>query len=429
MVSPPIESKMAGNEKIKYFFILLLTLALFSVGFLFTFIERYPQDIVKIQNSFRASREILLTDVETTRTPSKRKNDSYPERLLQPSRKRQVLLVVAHGRSGSTFLADIFNHHPQVFYVFEPLHGLISKQSEINYERYALNFLYRIFQCDFSAGNATRDFGRFYRYYSRAMSSPPFCKYERTNPRWHSNFCFPIKQADLEHSCKTQYDTIVYKLLLDRIPGNSIAKLFGVCQLARIDCKVIHLIRDIRPVVMSAKKVAFFREVDRKTKPSLQQYVYSRCEMTENNLQLVKTLDPSLRSRYVLVRHEDLAVQPLKLLNYLYEFAGLNVLDSIKQWIVNTTQPGTNDVQAQARNPTSVVRNSLDTLNKWRKAADPFEVNIIERYCRDVMRITGYIPIQGSSKLLRNLSAPLFNETFPAQQWIKGYKRPVLGPV
>lgn len=421
----PSEDKMVRSGQIKHCFCLLITVAFLSIGLLFVFVERSPQAVVKIQNRFRASREILVKSSITTRVPTNGDHTSYSDRIkrvLQTRSKRQVLLIVAHGRSGSTFLADIFNRHPRVFYVFEPLHGLIAKQGK-GYDQYALNFLYHIFQCDFSVGNSTRNFGRFFRFHSRAMSSPPFCKYEPTDERWHSHFCSSVNQEDLEHSCKTQHDTIVYKFLLERLPGHSIEKLFGVCELARIECKVIHLIRDIRPVVMSSKKVAFFKEVDRKEKPALQQYVYSHCEMTESNLQLVKMLDPSLRSRYVVVRYEDLAVQPLQLLEYVYEFAGLEVLEKIKQWLVNTTQPSDNDLKEQARNPVSVVRNSLEVLNKWRLVAESCDISIIERYCRDVMRLMGYMQTQGSTALLRNLSIPLFTATYPAQQWMKGYKR------
>lgn len=40
--------------------------------------------------------------------------------FAQPKKKRQNLIIVAHGRSGSTFLGNIFNNHPSVFYLFEP---------------------------------------------------------------------------------------------------------------------------------------------------------------------------------------------------------------------------------------------------------------------------------------------------------------------
>lgn len=183
---------MVGSRTKRHLFSVLIAASFLSVGFLFALLERYPQDIVKIQNSFPALSDAFVTDKQMiTWTPANTTKDTSSENpQLQASSKRQVLLIVAHGRSGSTFLADIFNHHPRVFYVFEPLHGLIPKQKDQNYETYALNFLYRIFQCDFSAANAARHFGHFYRHYSRALSSPPFCKYEPSDPRWHLSFVF-----------------------------------------------------------------------------------------------------------------------------------------------------------------------------------------------------------------------------------------------
>ena len=198
----------------------------------------------------------------------------------------------------------------------------------------------------------------------------------------------------------------------------SIEKLFEVCEVAGIECKVIHLIRDIRPLVMSSQKVVFFKEIDSLERPSMRQFVYSRCEMTEMNLNLVKEFDPSLRRHVTLVRFEDLAVEPLKVLDYLYEFAGLEVLENITNWVVKITQPSLKDLKAEERNPVSVVRDSFEVLNKWRLVADPCYVHVIERYCRDVMKLMGYIATEGSVEKLRNLEIPLFTEIYQAQNWV-----------
>ncbi|XP_020619113.1 carbohydrate sulfotransferase 4-like isoform X2 [Orbicella faveolata] len=342
-------------------------------------------------------------------------DDSTTTLMPPQSRKRHVLLIVAHGRSGSTFLADIFNKHPRVFYVFEPLHDFQKhNRDRSDYDEFARNFLVHIFQCDFSVGNSTRDIGRFYRFKSRVLSSPPFCKYKQDDPSWNWYYCLPVKQKDLEQSCRG-HDTTVYKLLLERIPGQSIEKLFEVCEVAGIECKVIHLIRDIRPLVMSSQKVAFFKEIDSREKPSMKRFVYSRCEMTERNLNLMKEFRSFLRSRVTLVRFEDLAVEPLRVLDYFYEFAGLEVLENITNWVVKITQPSLKDLKAEGRRAVSVIRNSLEVLNKWRLVADPCYVHVIERYCRDVMKLMGYISTEGSVEMLRNLKIPLFTEIYQAQ--------------
>ena len=399
---------------------LLLSFSLVSLGLLFAFREKSSVDIADSRDLHRVTQKLLSVADPTEPPHLQGDNANYDDSTttLMPllTRKRQVLLVVAHGRSGSTFLADLFDKHPRVFYVFEPLHGIRGLQAK-DYDDFATNFLVHILQCDFSVGNSTWNIGRFYRFKSRALSSPPFCKYTQEDPRWNQYYCLPVKQKDLEQSCR-QHDTTVYKLLLERIPGKSIQKLFEVCEVAGIECKIIHLIRDIRPLTMSSQKVAFFKEIDSLERPSMRQFVYSRCEMTERNLNLVKEFGPSVRSRITLLRFEDLAVKPLKVLDYLYEFAGLEVLESITNWVVKITQPSLKDLKAEERNPVSVVRNSFDVLNKWRLVADPCYVHVIERYCRDVMKLMGYITTEGSVEMLRNLEITLFTEIYQAQNWV-----------
>ena len=419
--------KMPRRRKLKYLFVLVLSLSIVSVGLLFGYTDSSPlrTKFVQIsQHSLHTSRDVLLDDsvkVALARLSAeniKSQTENVTKKMFLQSNRRQVLLIVAHGRSGSTFLADIFNQHPRVFYVFEPLHSLIAKQlKDSAYDEYAFKFLLRILQCDFSMGNASQHFGRFFRFKSRAMSSPPFCQYSAADIRWNPMHCLPVKQQDLEYSCNSQHDTTVFKFLLERLPSQSIETLFDVCEKAGLECKVIHLVRDIRPVMISSKKVSFFKEVNQKTKPSLRYYVYSRCEMTEKNLLLLKKLRPSVHKKYVVVRYEDLAEHPMKLYKFLYDFAGLEVLENITKWLMNTTHPSESQLKEQARNPVSVVRNSLITLNKWRIAAESCEVNIIERYCRDVMNFLGYIQTQGSDALLRNLTTPLFRDKYPVQEW------------
>ena len=174
----------------------------------------------------------------------------------------------------------------------------------------------------------------------------------------------------------------------------------------------------MRPVVMSSQKVAFFREVDRKTRPSLRQFVYSCCEMIERNLYLVKKFPPSLRSRVRLVRYEDLAAEPLQVFDSLYRFAELEMLENIKQWIVKITQPSFADLKKEEKRPVSMIRNSLEVLNKWRLLADSCFVDVIERYCRDAMKLMGYVATDGSVEMLQNSTIPLFNENYTTQNWI-----------
>ena len=172
---------MAGCKNLKRSFDVLLIFSLASVGLLFFLLEISPRrDIVKSRH--------LFSHLTTTQALVARDKDSYnasAKTVMSPpsqstARKRQVLLIVAHGRSGSTFLADIFNKHPRVFYVFEPLHDFQKQNRDRqDYDEIAMKFLYHIVQCDFRVENSARDIGRFYRSKSRVLSSPPFCKYNQ----------------------------------------------------------------------------------------------------------------------------------------------------------------------------------------------------------------------------------------------------------
>lgn len=45
---------------------------------------------------------------------------------------RRNVIIVSHGRSGSSITGDIFNHHPDVFYLYEPLQTVQRTQQKFN---------------------------------------------------------------------------------------------------------------------------------------------------------------------------------------------------------------------------------------------------------------------------------------------------------
>lgn len=162
----------------KYLFGFVLSLSMVSVGLLFGYTEGSPlrTKFVQIsQHSPYTPRGVLLDDSVTLPSPRlsaeniKSQTENVSKEMSLRTNKRQVLLIVAHGRSGSTFLADIFNQHPRVFYVFEPLHSVIAKQlKDSAYDEYAFKFLWHIIQCDFNMGDASQHLARFFRFKSRA---------------------------------------------------------------------------------------------------------------------------------------------------------------------------------------------------------------------------------------------------------------------
>ena len=275
-----------------------------------------------------------------------------PEKNHEQSSKtaRRNIVIVSHGRSGSSLMGDIFNHHPSVFYMYEPLQTpkrVLRKLYEGNttiYSGLVERFLTGIFRCKFDQPDFLADIKNYYRKsahprISNAIASPPLCPYRMTDPRWDPLLCHPMTSQSLGSACKDVYNLTVVKILFSRIPQNSIKAVLNLCQpLTEVDCKVVFLVRDPRAVIPSSRLTGFFKETgDLKSKESLRMYSYQQCQQLEDNLDFIRKLPDSLRFRIRIQRYEDVARDPLRELSGLYEFASLTVLDSVRMWLNETT--------------------------------------------------------------------------------------------
>ena len=346
----------------------------------------------------------------------------------KPMRRRNVI-VVSHGRSGSSLVGDIFNHHPSVFYMYEPLQTvkrLTEKSSKFSsYGGLVEKLLTGLFRCIFDQQHFLDDIENYYRKsnhprVSRAIASPPLCPYNMTDPRWDPKLCHPMTSESLGNACKDNYDLTAIKVLMDRIPEYNIRILLSTCNSTDVDCKVVFLVRDPRAVIPSSRSVGFFRE-NGGPPNSLQGtrlYSYRQCKQTEDNLELIRKLPNSVRKRIRLLRFEDLALDPLEELVGLYQFAGLTVLESVRAWLNETTRLNVRDcTKIDGEQATCTKDNAQVAVNRWRWKVHPYDIGIIEYYCGRVMRLLGYRPVDRSYELLANVTTPLFYDEYEAKTW------------
>ena len=196
--------------------------------------------------------------------------DKNRKQGLMESRKgkiRQNLIIVAHGRSGSSFTGNIFNHHPSVFYLFEPyqtverLHGGVAPFNR-DYQEESFEWMQGVLKCRFVSPKHANDIQHYYRKVvgkasretqaSIALSSPPFCRYNTTDPRWtlQDSCPDPFEQKMLEEVCEKKYSLTVVKALMVRMPSTSIEQLINVCDSSQeVDCKLLFLVRDPRGII------------------------------------------------------------------------------------------------------------------------------------------------------------------------------------
>ena len=345
------------------------------------------------------------------------------------STAKRNLIIMSHGRSGSTLMGDIFNHHPSVFYMYEPLQTVerVSRttlETNKNYNQRAMEFLTGIFRCSFDSPQMLGDIEKFYRKpahprVSHAIASPPLCPYQTTDPRWDPSLCPPMTSESLGSACKENYDLTVIKVLIPRIPENSIKSILASCASEDVDCKVILLVRDPRAVIASALSVGFFSEQKGVSKVGTRHFSYLNCKETEHNLDFVRKLPESLRNRIKFQRYEDLALNPLKELSGLYKFAGLSEQESVRRWLNETTRQSREacNHKEDGEQATCTKDDAWAAANRWRWKVHPHEIDLIEHYCRHVMTLMGYKPVDRSYELLAKVESPLFSNDYEAKHW------------
>ncbi|KAJ7377245.1 hypothetical protein OS493_030056 [Desmophyllum pertusum] len=344
----------------------------------------------------------------------------------QPQRN---ILVVSHGRSGSTITGDIFNHHPSVFYLHEPLQTVERRYGRLNttderYARLMADFLSNVFRCNFSK-SVLEDMDHFYRNprhprASHAIGSPPLCPYEMTDPRWDPKLCPPMTSESLGSTCRNKYAVTVAKILMSRIAENNIKNILSACDTSDVDCQIIFLIRDPRAVIPSARSVGFFSDQGSPLSlNSLRLFSYQTCKQTEENLVFLKNLPLKWRNRVMIQRYEDFAMDPLKVLSRLYNFAGLPMLDSVKTWLNQTTHPSqSREKMTKEGHPAFfTVDDASVAMNRWRWKVQPHDISMIEHYCSHVMQMMGYTLVDRSYELMSDISIPLFSEDYEAKEW------------
>lgn len=86
-------------------------------------------------------------------------------RLAELKTSIQRLIIVGQARTGSSFLGDAFNQHPDVFYLFEPLYG-VAPPKQPNDPR-PMKFLEGMLRCKFEFPQYVQEIEKFRRISSK----------------------------------------------------------------------------------------------------------------------------------------------------------------------------------------------------------------------------------------------------------------------
>ena len=326
-------------------------------------------------------------------------------RLTEMKTSIQRLIIVGQARTGSSFLGDALNQHPDVFYLFEPLYG-VAPPKQPNDPR-PMKFLEGMLRCKFEFPQYIQEIEKFRRISSRALSSPPLCVAKNQNQNKKKLQCVHLNPHNMESVCKN-YSKTVLKILTARIPSFRVDSLFPLCNSS--DCGMIYLVRDPRSLVFSHMKVGF-AWASRKTnapspKPIVGQYSKTICQQVEENVRIFENRPSWMKQRSYMIRYEDLARNPVKILRRVYKLIGLDMQKISLDWIKTHTGEGATN-EKEEKNHFSTNRNSKVVVDKWRFDMDSCIVNIIEESCQSLMRLLGYRPVNRSDKIQYDLAVSL----------------------
>ncbi|XP_004612956.1 carbohydrate sulfotransferase 7 [Sorex araneus] len=357
------------------------------------------------------------------------------------SREKQHIYVHATWRTGSSFLGELFNQHPDVFYLYEPMwhlwQALYPGDAE-SLQGALRDMLRSLFRCDFSvlrlyvppgdpaAGNLTT--ATLFRWRTnKVICSPPLCPkapHARTevgliDDTTCERSCPPVALRALEAECR-KYPVVVIKdvRLLD------LGVLVPLLRDPGLNLKVVQLFRDPRAVHNSRLKSrqGLLRESiqvlrsrqrgDRFHRLLLAQGVGARpgapsrslpaapradffltgaleviCEAWLRDLLFTRGAPAWLRRRYLRLRYEDLVRQPSAQLSRLLGFAGLRAVAALDAFAFNMTR-GT---AYGADRPFQLsARDAREAVHAWRERLSREQVRQVEMACAPAMRLLAY---------------------------------------
>ena len=316
-------------------------------------------------------RQALITFMpvgEKTRTPEKTKTLEKTRTLEETKAKPfpAKVLILSRGRSGSSFLGDLFNQHKKMFYLFEPMAFSIRNLSL--YESKSFHVLDDLYRCKFTEklylNFLLRKHG-FFRKKSRTLATfPAQCpRISRISQKCLSKI--------LEFSCKTS-STLVAKVLTHRLPKGG---LWGIREILNTNqnLRIVHLLRDPRRIIASMKKAGWFKGQNFAFKA---EYV---CSSIWQNIKHVLNDSVYYKDRYKLVVFSDMMSNPSTTVVELYDFLRIGpVPEYIFSWIRRNTLGESSRHKSMGTYTT--FRNSTKVLQRKLELSE-FEERIVRKYC------------------------------------------------
>uniref|UniRef100_UPI00398F8663 carbohydrate sulfotransferase 3-like n=1 Tax=Pristiophorus japonicus TaxID=55135 RepID=UPI00398F8663 len=342
---------------------------------------------------------------------------------------RKHLLLMATTRTGSSFVGEFFNQNSDVFYLFEPLWhvertvtfepgGANAVASSIVYrdvvQQLMLCDLYALENFLFPMPDRHITAFLFRRGSSKSLCEGAVCTPPKpgSTERFHCRVrrCGLLNMTLAAQACRQKQHMAMKTVRLRQLEF-----LRPLVEDLRINLRVIQLVRDPRAVLASrmvafpSKYEAWKKWAEKGAVPDDDEVSKLRgnCENLRASAQLGLSQPPWLKDRFMLMRYEDIALEPMKKAHEMYHFAGIPITPEVKKWIyINTqTSKGSDNVY-------STHKNSSEQFEKWRLAL-PFKIaEVVQKVCEPAMKLFGYKLVKDAGTLANRSASLLETRNF-----------------
>ncbi|XP_003724178.2 carbohydrate sulfotransferase 1 [Strongylocentrotus purpuratus] len=322
--------------------------------------------------------------------PPRRKEESHDEltgKTLTTNPSVQVVIVTAK-RSGSSFVGELFNANPHVFYLYEPLY--IPMKSVLDhtlkndqFTRIAKDVWNHTLRCNFSD-----EYPSSRSWLNRGEKSFDSCK-SNAAIKGSSVLCpvllipEPKIGSVLNDLCNDRPYTV-----LKTIRVQNISELKTFIEDPGLNVKILHLVRDPRAVMNSRWSLKQPNKDLLRRKGPRADEVLDLCDHMQRNIAFDSSTPEWLKDRYIRVRFEDLAQDPIGETKRIYGKLGMQLHDNVISWIKKNTQ-GVNNIQGN-KDPFSRTRDTKKVVDSWRSKLDSRKIKRIESSCWKTMDALSY---------------------------------------
>lgn len=312
------------------------------------------------------------TSLRTT-TPEMQETTSPPTKRGRQQGHSDIrrILVVAHKRSGSSFLSEVLASNPSTFLHFEPLHMVSQVRVASSNLPRALDVITNFFLCAFD---------KFPDYIEDVKKNIWLLRHNQF--LWHhcasrGRVCtIPKFMSRVCSSASTQVMKLV-RLDMRHVQEwlKSVDKIMG-------PLKVVYLVRDPRGILASRRAANFL------TNGTMDYNAALFCDEMARDLEAFNQIEKEFPGRSVQVRYEDIALDPIKQAELLFRKLGLKFSNTTSAFLRLHTINGTSKDLA---NPFSTTRNSAVNAFIWKKRLNATDTEAIENHCRAVLVELGYL--------------------------------------